>query len=43
MTEVWLLFTEQVDEKNEHVTTILFMLKKAVREPIKSVKMTIAG
>ena len=43
MTEIWLLFTPQVDEKNEQVSIILFMLKKAVREPVKAMRLAISG
>jgi len=32
MTEVWLSFTHYVDSKEEMANTILFMLKRALRE-----------
>ena len=43
MTELWLLFTEYVDSKDQIGNTILYMLKRGVREQTKSIKITSAG
>ena len=39
LTEVWLGFTEYVDTHEEMANTILFMLKRAVRERVKSIRI----
>ena len=39
MAEIWLTFTDYVDSKEEMTNTIMFMIKRAVRERTKSVSM----
>ena len=43
LTEVWLAFTNYVDSKDEMVNTILFMLKRALREKTRVLKLTASG
>jgi hypothetical protein len=38
LSDIWLTFTEFVDQREEMTNTILFMLKRAVRERTKSIR-----
>lgn len=38
LSDIWLTFTDFVDESEEMTNTILFMLKRAVRERTKSIR-----
>ena len=40
LSEIWYLFTEYVDSKEEMANTLLFMLKRAIRERAKSIRLT---
>ena len=39
LSEIWYLFTEYVDSKEEMASTLLFMLKRAIRERAKSIRI----
>jgi len=39
LAEIWLTFTSFVDHHDEMSNTILFMLKRAVRERVKSIRL----
>ncbi len=43
MTEVWLQFTNYVDSKDEMASTILFMLKRALREKTYVLRLHASG
>jgi len=43
MTEVWLSFTFYVDSKDEMANTILFVLKRALREKSLVLKLHASG
>ena len=40
LSDIWLLFTEFVDSKDDMANTLLFVLKRAVRERNKSIRLT---
>ena len=40
LSEIWYLFTDYVDSKEEMANTLLFMLKRAIRERAKSIRLT---
>lgn len=39
LSDIWLTFTETVDRSEEMSSTIIFMLKRAVRERVRSIRM----
>ena len=39
LSEIWYLFTDYVDSKEEMANTLLFMLKRAIRERAKSIRI----
>jgi len=39
LADLWLLFTPYVDSKGETVNTVIFMLKRAVRERSKAIRL----
>ena len=40
LAEIWYLFTDYVDSKDEMANTLLFMLKRAIRERSKSIRIS---
>ena len=40
LSEIWYLFTDYVDSKDEMANTLLFMLKRAIRERAKSIRIS---
>lgn len=40
LAEIWLTFTEHIDANEEMANTILFMLKRALRERAKQIRVT---
>jgi hypothetical protein len=38
LSDIWLTYTEFIDQREEMTNTILFMLKRAVRERTKSIR-----
>jgi hypothetical protein len=38
LSDIWLSFTDFIDKREEMTNTILFMLKRAVRERTKSIR-----
>ena len=43
MNELWLTFTEYVDSNEDMVTTIIFMMKRAVRDRNRNLRLTVMG
>jgi hypothetical protein len=43
MNELWLTFTDYVDSNEDMVTTIIFMMKRAVRDRNRNLRLTCMG
>jgi hypothetical protein len=43
ITEIWFNFTDYVGEVEDRANTIVFMLKRACREPSRMIKLTTAA
>jgi len=43
MSEIWLSFSDYIGESEERQNTIVFMLKRSLREPYKLIKLTTSG
>lgn len=43
MTEIWLNFSDYIGEQDDRANTIVFMLKRACREPYRLIRLTTAG